>query len=91
MAMGRYLRSDIDVGNAMTYKWLLPDGNYVCRSTACPSAPVEEANHVFLADCVKYVSQVQEALGAACTVGDFEDADLTSEFDYYADDVEDVF
>ena len=30
------------------------------------------------------MSQVQEALGAACTVGDFEDADLTPKFDYYA-------
>ena len=38
-----------------------------------------------------YKSQVKEALGAACTVGDFEDADLTPEFDYYADDVEDGF
>ena len=37
------------------------------------------------------MSQVQEALGAACTVGDFDDADLTHKFDYYADNVEDGF
>ena len=37
------------------------------------------------------MSQVQEALGASCTVGDFGDANLTPEFDYYADDVEDGF
>ena len=37
------------------------------------------------------MSQVQEALGAACTVGGFEDADLTPEFDYYADNTEDGF
>ena len=37
------------------------------------------------------MSQVQEALGAACAVGYFEDADLTPEFDYYYDDVKDGF
>ena len=37
------------------------------------------------------MSQVQEALSAACTVGYFEDADLTIEFDYYDDDVKDGF
>ena len=42
---------------------------------------------MFLEDRKKYMSQVQEALGAAFTVGDFEDSDLTPEFDYYADDV----
>ena len=37
------------------------------------------------------MSQVQEALGAACTVEDFQDSELTPEFDYYADDVKDGF
>ena len=37
------------------------------------------------------MSQVQEALGAACTVGDFDDADLTPEFYYYVDNIEDSF
>ena len=30
MTIGRYLGPSIDVGNAMTYKILLQDGNYVC-------------------------------------------------------------
>ena len=34
------------------------------------------------------MSQVQEAVGAAFTVGDFEDSELTPEFYFYADDVE---
>ena len=88
--MGQYLRPSIDVDNSMTYKILFPDGNCVCCSTVRTWTPVEEANPVFLADC-ENMSQVQEALGAACTVGDFEDADLTPEFEYYADDVEDGF
>ena len=46
---------------------------------------------MFLADSEIYISQVQEALGAACTFGDFDDADLTPELDYYYDDVEDGF
>ena len=37
------------------------------------------------------MSQVQEALGAAFTIVYFEDADLTPEFYYYADDVKDGF
>ena len=37
------------------------------------------------------MSQIHEALGAACTVGYFEDADLNPEFDYYADNLEDCF
>ena len=46
---------------------------------------------MFLVDSENYMSQVKEALGASCTVGYFEDADLTSEFDYYAENVEDGF
>ena len=91
MAMRRYLGPSIEGSNAMTYKILSPDGNYVYRSTIRPWTPVEEANPVFLGDHEKNISQVQEALGAACTVGDFEDADLTPEFYYYADNVEDSF
>ena len=44
-----------------------------------------------LADHDKYMSQVQEALGSAWTVGYFEDANLTPEFDYYADDAKGGF
>ena len=91
MVMGRYLGPAIDVGNYMTYKIFFPDGNYVCCSTVSPWTPVEEVNHVLLVDRGKYMSQLQEALGAACTVGDFEDSDLTPELDYYADNVEDSF
>ena len=87
MAMGWYLVTVIDIGNTITYKILLPDGNYVCCSTVRPWTPVEEANPVFLTDREK----LQEALGAACTVGDFDDAELTPEFDYCADDVKDNF
>ena len=91
MEMGRYLGPAIDVGNSMTYKILFPDGNYFCRSTVRRWTPVEEENPVFLAGREKYMSQVQEDLGADCTVGDFEDAELAPEFEYYDDDFEDVF
>ena len=37
------------------------------------------------------MSHVQKVLGADCTIAYFEDADLTPEFDYYADDVKDGF
>ena len=51
MDMGQYLGPFIDVGNVITYKIFFPYGNYVCRSTVHPWTPVEESNHVFLADC----------------------------------------
>ena len=91
MAMERYLGPAFDVSNFMTYKIFLRDGNYVCHLTFRTWTPVEEANHVFLEDCKKCISQVQEVLGAACTVGDFEDAYLTPESEYYTDNVEDGF
>ena len=48
MAIGKYLGPAIDVGNTMTYKILLPDGNYVCRLTVRPWTTAKEANHVLL-------------------------------------------
>ena len=39
--MGQYLGPTIHVGNAITYKIFLTDGNYVCRSNICPWTPVE--------------------------------------------------
>ena len=91
MAMGQFLGPAIDIGNAMTYKINFPDGNYVYRLTVRPWMLFEKANPAFLANCEKYMSQVHEALGAAYTVGYFLDDDLTPEFDYYADNVEDCF
>ena len=67
------------------------DGNYVCCLTVCPWNLVEYENTVFLVDSEKYMYKVQEALGAACTVGEFKYADLTPEFDYYVGDTEDGF
>ena len=46
---------------------------------------------MFLADRENYMSHVQEVLGAACTIGYFEDYGLTLEFEYYSDNVEDYF
>ena len=42
MALGRYLGPAIDVSNAITYKMLLMDGNYVYCSAICTWTPVEE-------------------------------------------------
>ena len=91
LAMGRYLGPVIDVGNAINYKILFPDSNYFCRLTSRPWIPVEKANPVFPCGLWKYMPQVQDALGAACNVGDVQDAVLTPGFEYYADDVEDGF
>ena len=46
--IGRYLGPAIDVGSALTHKVLLPNGDYLCRSSVRAWTPKEEANPAFL-------------------------------------------
>ena len=47
--VGRWLGPATDVGTAMTYKMLLPNGGFVYRSTVRAWTPLEEADTVRLA------------------------------------------
>ena len=89
--IGRWLGPAINVGTTMTYKILRPDGEYVCRSTLRYWTPNEEANPVRMADRMSFMKQLNICIGHAAKLSDFPLNDLTPEFEYYADDVEDRF
>ena len=91
MFIGRWLGPAINVGTAMTYKILRPDGGYVCRSTLRSRTSYEEANPVRMAECVYFMKQLNSCIGHAAKLSDVIFNDLTPEFEYYADDVEDRF
>ena len=91
MFIGRWFGPAIDVVTAMTYKILRPDGGYVCRSTVRSCTSNEEANPVRMAERVYFMKQLNSFIGHAAKLSDFPLNDLTPEFDYYADGIEDVF
>ena len=89
MFIDRCLGPVIDVGTAMTYKILRPDGGYVCRSTARSWTSKEEANPVRMAERVFFMKQLNRCIGHAAKFSDFPLNDLTPQFEYYADEIED--
>ena len=86
MFIRRYLGPDIDAGTAVTIKILKANGEYICHSTVRPWTNNEEAYPALLAERETFMIQAKEALGPSTTVSDFEDINLTPDFDYYADD-----
>ena len=91
MFIGRWLGPATDVGNVMTYKILRPDGGYVCRSTFRSWTSNEEANPIRMADRVSFMKHFNICIGHAAKLYDFPLNELTPEFEYYADEVEDGF
>ena len=91
MFIGGWLGTAIDVGTAKTYKILRPDGGYVCRSTLRYWTSNKEANPVIMAERVSFVNQLNSCIGHAAKFSDFPLNDLTPEFEYYVDYVEDRF
>ena len=89
MFIGRWLVLVIDVGTAMTYKILRPNGGYVCRSTVCAWTPLEEANVSLLAESMSFMTQLTDSIGPAANPQDFPYRYLTPDFEYYADGMED--
>ena len=63
MCIERYVGPAIDVGTAMAYKILKPNGEYVCRSTVCPWTRAEETNPALLSERETFMRQATEALG----------------------------
>ena len=83
-----FLGPAIDVGTAMTYKILRPDGGYVWWSTVRAWTPKEEANPVRMAERVSFMKLLNIWIGHAAKLSDFPLSDLTPEFEYYADIIE---
>ena len=91
MFIGRWLGPAIDVGTYMTYNILRPDGGYVCRSTVRYQTSNEEANPSRMSKRVSFMKHLNSCIGHAAKLSDFPLNDLTPEFEYYADGVEDGF
>ena len=91
MFIGRWLGPAIHVGTAMTYKILKPDGGYVCCSTLRSWTSNEEANPVRMTERVSFMKQLNSCIDHAAKLSDFTLNDLTSEFEYDTDRVEDGF
>ena len=89
--IGRWLGPAIDVGTDMAYKILRPDGGYVCRSTLRSWTSNEEANHFRMAERVSFIKQLNSCIGHATKLSHLPLNDLTLEFEYYADGIEDGF
>ena len=91
MFIGRWLGPAIDVGTAMTYKILRPDGGYVYRSTLRSWTSDKEANPIRMSDRVSFMKQLNSCIGHASKLSDFPLNYLTPEFGYYADGIENGF
>ena len=65
MFIGIWLGPAIDVGTAMTYNILWPDGGYICRSTLRSWSFNEKANPVRMAERVSFMKQVNSCIGYA--------------------------
>ena len=79
MFIGRWLGPEIDVGTAMTYKILRPDGGYVCRSTVIFWTSKEEANLVRMAERVYFMKQLNSCIVHAAKLSGFPLNDVTDE------------
>ena len=71
MFIGRWLGPEIDVGTAITYNILRPDGWYVCRSTLRSWTSNEEANPVRMARSVSFMKQLNSCIGHAVKLSNF--------------------
>ena len=91
MFIGRWLGPAIDDCTAMTYYILRPDGGYVCHSNLRSCTSNEEANPVRMAERVSFMKQLNSYISHAAKLSDFPLNDLTPEFEYYLDGVEDGF
>ena len=88
MFIGRWLVPAIDVGTAMTYKILRPDGGYVCRSTVRSWTSKEEANPFRMAERVSFMKHLNSCIVHAAKFSDLPLNDLIPKFEYYADGIE---
>ena len=91
MFIGQWLGPVIDVGTAMTYNISRPDDGYVFRSTVRSWTSNEEANPFKMAERVSFTKQLNSCIGHAAKFSDFPLNELTPEFEYYVDRIEDRF
>ena len=71
MFIGRWLGPAIDVGTAITYNILRPDGGYVCRSTVRYWTSKEEVNPVKMDKRLSFMKHLNSCIGHAAKLSDF--------------------
>ena len=84
--LGRWLGPARDVGAALTYHILKPNGEVIPRSTVRHLSAEELDDPVMQQKMKDFVANIDEQLGIACTESDFPPDALTPVFDYYEDD-----
>ena len=83
--LGRYLGPSIDVGPAMTGKFLLPNGEVMHRTTYRGLKPDEEASPLHIKEREAFDVQVHIKLGEKATPDMFEDVHIP-DYPLYEDD-----
>ena len=77
--LGRYLGPAIDVGSMLTAKILMPNGQFVCRSTLRHLNDDEQNSDVHKALRLQFDQAIDEKLGPKASPLDFDEQDLTPE------------
>ncbi|KAL7523565.1 hypothetical protein ACHAXR_000992, partial [Thalassiosira sp. AJA248-18] len=83
LVLGRYLGPTRDVGSMMTAKILKANGEIVPRSTYRALTPHELESDVHKQARQRFDTSAHEALGRAATTADFDEDELTPEWDRY--------
>jgi hypothetical protein len=89
MILGRYLGPAIDVGSMLTCKILLPNGQYVCRSTLRHLNNDERNSEVHKAQRLQF-DQAIKKLGPKAQPIDFDEQNLTPEHIHYGEDADSI-
>ena len=82
----RWLGPAPDVGTAMAYKILKSNGWMVHRGTVRAWTPEEVANPALQKQQEEFMAAIHSRMGRAAELADFPQAELTPDFQYYADD-----
>ena len=88
--LGQYLGPAIDVGSMLTAKILKPNGQYVCRSTLWHLDDNEQNSEVHKANQLQFDQVIEEILGTAAKLTDFDKQDLTPENIHYEGDADSI-
>ena len=90
MILGRYLGPAIDVGSMLTSTILMPNGQYVCRSTLRHLNDNERNSEVHKAQQLKFDQAIDNKLGPKASPLDFDEQDLTPKHIHYGEDSDNI-
>ena len=88
--LGRYLGPAIDVGSMLTAKNLMPNRQYVCRSTLRHLNDDEQNSEVHKAKQLKFDQAINNKLRPKAKPIDFDEQDLTPEHNHHDKDANSI-